>query len=243
MLRISKKTSLNILLASTSKLHKSDYLSYLKPEISNLFASVNDIIFIPYARPGGITHEAYAEKAKRFFSSIGKHCYAITKFDDPVKTLKNASGIFTGGGNTFLLLKQLYDKELYTVLKNKINDGCAYLGTSAGSNICGANIKTTNDMPIVEPYSFKALEIVPYVINPHYIDKPEGHKHQGESRSTRLTEYLSQNTRPVMALPEGTWIRITNSQHYIDGDQACVLFTQDYTKPLKPKTDLNKINV
>ena len=218
--------NLNLLLASTSKVYDSPYLSYLKDELEILFKDTKEVLFIPYARPGGISYTDYTRKASAFFDTIDKTCVPITAFDYPRHAVQQAKGIFTGGGNTFLLLKKLYDLDLIDALSDRIKHGCPYLGTSAGSNICGAHIKTTNDMPIVQPQQFKALGIVPYVINPHFVEKQEGEKHQGESRSTRLKEYLTQNKEPVVALPEGTWIRINGDEHRIKGKHSAYLFQQ-----------------
>jgi len=218
--------NLNLLLASTSKVYDSPYLSYLKDELEILFKDTKEVLFIPYARPGGISYTDYTRKASAFFDTIDKTCVPITAFDYPRQAVQQAKGIFTGGGNTFLLLKKLYDLDLTDALSNRIEHGCPYLGTSAGSNICGAHIKTTNDMPIVKPQQFEALGIVPYVINPHFVEKQEGEKHQGESRSTRLKEYLTQNKEPVVALPEGTWIRINGDEHRIKGKHSAYLFQQ-----------------
>ena len=233
--------NLNILLASTSRVYNSPYLKYLKEELQELFKDTDEILFIPLARPGGISYSDYTKKARRFFHSIDKDCVSIMEYEHPQDAIKQAKGIFTGGGNTFLLLKTLYDLNLIKPLKEKIESGCPYLGTSAGSNICGLNIKTTNDMPIVYPPSFEALGIVTYVINPHFIDKQEGEKHQGETRTTRLKEYLTQNETPVVALPEGTWIRIHQGKSKIQGDQKALLFTADSIKEIQPDTTIDQV--
>ena len=233
--------NLNILLASTSRVYNSTYLEYLKKELQELFKNTDEILFIPLARPGGISYSDYTKKARRFFHSIDKDCVSIMEYENPQDAIMQAKGIFTGGGNTFLLLKTLYELDLIKPLKEKIESGCPYLGTSAGSNICGLNIKTTNDMPIVYPPSFEALGIVPYVINPHFIDKQEGEKHQGETRTTRLKEYLTQNETPVIALPEGTWIRIHQGKSKIQGDQKALLFTADAIKKIQPGINLDSL--
>jgi len=233
--------SLNILLASTSKVYGTSYLSYLSDEIQQLFKDSDEVLFIPFARPGGISYSEYTKKAKMFFQSIDKDCVSITSFHKPEKAIEKADAIFTGGGNTFLLLKTLYELKLINPLRDKLEQACPYLGTSAGSNICGQHIKTTNDMPIVYPPSFDALGLVPYVINPHFIDKQEGEKHQGESRSTRLNEYLTQNKIPVVALPEGSWIRVNQGQHKLEGEQTALLFRLDTTREIRPGTDILQV--
>ena len=233
--------NLNILLASTSQITQSSYLKYLKKHIQELFKETDEILFIPLARPGGMSYSNYTKKANAFFHTIDKDCASVMEYEHPQEAIKQAKGIFTGGGNTFLLLKKLYELNLFNPLKEKIENGCPYLGTSAGSNICGLNIKTTNDMPIVYPPSFEALGIIPYVINPHFIDKQKGEKHQGESRTTRLKEYLNQNETPVVALPEGTWIRIHQNESRIQGDQKALLFTTDAIKEIQPGINLDSL--
>ena len=233
--------NLNMLLASTSKIFNSSYLGYIKEEIEELFRDTDEILFIPLARPGGISYSDYTKKARTFFHSIDKDCISIMEYEQPLNAIREAKGIFTGGGNTFLLLKTLYELDLIKPLKEKIENGCPYLGTSAGSNICGLNIKTTNDMPIVYPPSFDALGVVPYVINPHFVDKQEGEEHQGETRTTRIKEYLTQNNTPVIALPEGTWIRIKQGKSEIDGDRSALLFTADTIEKILPGTSLDQL--
>ena len=197
----------NFILASTSTVYGSEYLEYLKDEIIELFADINKIIFIPYARPSAMTHDAYTNVAANFFKEIDIEVKGLHTFSNAQTALRDAKGIFTGGGNTFLLVKQLYDLNLMEILKDKVLQGTPYLGTSAGSNIAGIDMKTTNDMPIVYPPSFETLGIIPCNINPHYLDPDTNSKHKGETRETRILEYLSQNSNTVLGLREGNWIR------------------------------------
>src|SRR5690606_28392361 len=132
--------------------------------------------------------------------------------------IKNAEAIFVGGGNTFVLLYQLYKNNLITVLKDTVKKGIPYLGTSAGSNICGLTIKTTNDMPIVYPPSFNAISLVPFDINPHYLDPDSNSKHMGETRETRIQEFHHFNTQPVIGLREGSWLHVNNNSIILKGD-------------------------
>ncbi len=141
------------------------------------------------------------------FAKINKTVKGIHEFENPIEAVKQAKAIFVGGGNTFVLTYQLYKNNLIEVLQTAIKNGTPYLGTSAGSNICGLTIKTTNDMPIVYPPSFNALAIVPFNINPHYLDPDTGSKHMGETRETRIKEFHSFNTPPVVGLREGSWLQ------------------------------------
>lgn len=214
----------NILLASTSTLYGGMYLDYLKEELKVLFENIDEIIFIPYARPSGISHDDYTVKAASFFANIGIKVKGLHTFEQPVQAIKEAQGFFTGGGNTFLLLKALYELEVMPILKEVVEKGTPYLGASAGSNIGGQNIRTTNDMPIVYPPSFDALAWLPFNINPHYLDPIEGLQHNGETRETRILEFLTQNDLPVVGLREGSWIRVQNNQTKLQGAHTARIF-------------------
>ena len=145
-------------------------------------------------------------------------------FENPVEVLKNAQGFFTGGGNTFLLTKMLHELGLMDILKEEIEGGKPYLGTSAGSNIAGQNIRTTNDMPIVYPPSFDAMGILPFNINPHYLDADPNLKHNGETRETRILEFLTQNDIPVVGLREGSWLRVKGETITLEGNLKARIF-------------------
>ena len=208
---------MNCLLASTSTLYGGQYLDYLFDALEELYQNTQEILFIPYARPSGISYEAYTDMAKKAFEHIDKKIVGIHTFDDPVTALENAQGIFTGGGNSFVLVHSLYQQGLMTKLRDVIAHGTPYLGTSAGSNIAGPSIKTTNDMPIVYPPSYDNLVIVPFCINPHYLDPDPASKHKIETRETRIKEFHAFNTTPVIGLREGSWIRLQNNETTILG--------------------------
>lgn len=216
----------NMLVASTSTLHGGSYLEYILPTLQNHFEGIKEIIFIPYARPSGISHDAYTEKVQEAFDKIDIKVKGLHSFDNPKEALSNAKGIFTGGGNTFLLVKKLYEEEVLQPLRNTILQGTPYLGTSAGSNICGVNIRTTNDMPIVYPPSFDALGLLPFNINPHYLDPDVNSKHMGETRETRIHEFHSQNNIPVVGLREGSWLEIKGDHISLRGELEARIFEQ-----------------
>lgn len=218
---------MNIILASTSTLFGGAYLEYLKEEIRSLFQGIEEILFIPYARPSGISHEAYTAKAASFFSGIGIRVRGLHEFHDPIAAIGEAKGYFTGGGNTFLLVKTLHEKGLMDVLKQNVESGKAYLGTSAGSNIGGLNMKTTNDMPIVYPPSFNCMGLVPFNLNPHYLDPQPDLKHNGETRETRIMEFLTQNDTKVVGLREGNWIRRVGDKITVEGVHDTRIFEKD----------------
>jgi dipeptidase E len=214
----------HLLIASTSTLHGSGYLNYILDELTVFFKDANSILFIPYARPSGISHEEYTHKVTEAFSKINKKVKGIHEFENPVDAIKNAEAIFVGGGNTFVLTNQLYKSNLIEVLQNAIKSGTPYLGTSAGSNICGLTIKTTNDMPIVYPPSFNALAVVPFNINPHYLDPDTKSNHMGETRETRIKEFHGFNTPPVIGLREGSWLQVNGNSILLKGQLGARIF-------------------
>ncbi len=230
---------MNSIIASTSTVHGSSYLEYLKPELEILFNGCKSILFIPFARPGGITHEEYTEKAKQGLSFLkDTTIVGLHTFKNYTEAIQSAEAIFTGGGNTFLLTKQLHENNLLTPLREKILRGMPYLGTSAGSNICGKTISTTNDMPIVYPPSFEALGILNFNINPHYLDPDPHSTHKGETRETRILEFLNLNSTPVVGLREGSWIRIQGNSCLLKGKLNARLFLPS-EKPKEIAPDFN----
>lgn len=215
-----------MIIASTSTVYGGEYLDYLLYEMAQLFKDTEEVIFIPYARPGGITHDEYTEKAAKAFHKIGKKLIGLHTFKNPVEALQNAKGAFTGGGNTFVLVSALYRLELMQPLREAIFKGLPYLGTSAGSNICGVSMQTTNDMPIVYPPSFKTLGAIPFNLNPHYLDPDPNSKHMGETRETRIAEFHTQNTVPVVGLREGSWLRVNGYEIILKGKLKARVFEQ-----------------
>lgn len=215
---------MNIILASTSTLFGGEYLEYLKEELIQLYKGIDEIIFVPFARPGGISHDDYTAKAKSFFETIHIKVKGLHEFEDKIEAVNNAKGFFTGGGNTFLLVKTLHELGLMTHLRENIKSGKPYLGCSAGSNIAGLNMKTTNDMPIVYPSSFECMGLVPFNINPHYLDPIPELKHNGETRETRIMEFLTQNNTKVIGLREGNWIRISGDSITTEGGENTRIF-------------------
>ncbi|MCF6294799.1 MAG: dipeptidase PepE [Flavobacteriaceae bacterium] len=232
----------NIIIASTSTIHGSGFLEYLLEDLIQHFKGTNSILFIPYARPSGISHEAYTKKTQIAFSKIGKTVKGIHEFNDPIKAVEDAKGIFIGGGNTFVLVNQLYKHNLITTLQDAVKKGTPYLGTSAGSNICGLTLCTTNDMPIVYPPSFKTLSLVPFNINPHYLDPDPTSKHMGETRETRIQEFHNFNTQPVVGLREGSYLHVFNNDILLKGELTARVFEYNKTPyEIEPNSALNTL--
>tara|TARA_R110002049_G_scaffold993_3_gene7148 strand:- start:25112 stop:25819 length:708 start_codon:yes stop_codon:yes gene_type:complete len=232
----------HIIIASTSTLHGSGYLEYLHKDLELFFKAIDNILFIPYARPSGISYDDYTEIAAKGFSKIGKKTIGIHTFENPETAIKNAQAIFVGGGNTFVLLQELQKRDLIKVLKEAVAHGTPYLGTSAGSNISGLSIKTTNDMPIVHPKNLNAIGLVPFNINPHYLDSDTANKHMGETRETRIKEFHKFNTQPVVGLREGSWLEVNGESIKLKGQLSSRIF--EYNKApyeLATGTELNTL--
>lgn len=230
----------NLIIASTSTLHAGGYLEYLLPELLVHFKNIKTLLFIPYARPSGISHEEYTLKVSEAFAKINITVKGIHEFESPTEAIKNAEAIFTGGGNTFLLVSQLYRYNLMTLLTETLKNGTPYLGTSAGSNITGLTMQTTNDMPIIYPPSFQTLGVIPFNLNPHYLDPDLNSKHMGETRETRIKEFHQFNSLPVLGLREGSWLDVKGDKITLKGDLSARLFKQNQNpEELKTGSDLS----
>lgn len=232
----------SIIIASTSTLHGGSYLEYLLPTLQLHFKNCKTVLFIPYARPGGISHEDYTKKAAEAFASINIQLQGIHEFESPEKAIENAEGFFTGGGNTFLLVTQLYKNNIMQLLAEKVKNGIPYLGTSAGSNICGLSMQTTNDMPIVYPPSFQTLGLISFNLNPHYLDPDANSQHMGETRETRIKEFHAFNSIPVLGLREGSWLEVKGGKITLKGNLKARLFKQNETPvELETESDLSSL--
>jgi len=233
----------NLIIASTSTIYNGTYLEYLLPTLKEHFKNVSTLLFIPYARPSGITHDQYTDKVRTAFASIEINVKGIHEYDNPVEAVQKAEGIFTGGGNTFLLVQQLYRTNVLDAVKEAVNNGIPYLGCSAGSNICGLTMETTNDMPIVYPPSFKTFGFVPFNLNPHYLDPIEGSTHMGETRETRINEFHAFNTQPVLGLREGSWLEVKGDTIILRGEHQARIFEQNKAAyEVDTNTDLSNLN-
>ena len=216
-----------MIIASTSTVHGSGYLDYLLPTLSDFLKDIKTILFLPYARPGGISYDDYTNKVKEAFAKINVDVKGIHQFKTPKEAVQNAESIFTGGGNPFELVNQLYKNDVLNTLKEVIENGTPYLGTSAGSNICGISMMNTNDMPIVYPPSFTTLGVIPFNINAHYLDPIKDSTHMGETRETRIIEFHVFNDTPVLGLREGSWLEVLDDEIYLRGKYTARLFRKD----------------
>jgi dipeptidase E len=212
-----------VLAFSSSRVKDSAYLEMAVPVIKNFLGDRPlRIAFIPFADADS-NYDDYLAKARKGLANL-PHQIDVVKPESERRLIEQAGVIMVGGGNTFKLLHDLYQLELIELIRQRVNGGIPYIGWSAGSNIAGLTIGTTNDMPIIEPKSFKALGFFPFQINPHYINvKPEGHN--GETRDERLLEYLKVNPKAsIIGLPEGTALQLEGKTLQLVGQVPAVLF-------------------
>lgn len=229
-----------LLLLSSSREGQTDYLEHALPLIDDfLDKNIKSVLFIPYAG-FAMGYDKYEDKVNQPFQTIGKKVISIHRFEDPVKAVEEADAIAIGGGNTFHLLKELYDNELIDAIRKRVDQGMPYMGWSAGSNVAGLTICTTNDMPIVEPRSFNALALVNFQINPHYTDY-QPPNHNGETRAERIFEYVRANPhRYVVGTREGTALQLKNKKLTLVGDNPGLVFRDgEKTRPISCNTDIS----
>jgi len=210
-----------ILLISNSTLYGSGFLDHAEGEIRDFLGEIGPVLFVPFAL---FDRDAYAAKTRTRFNAMGYELDSIHELPDQPRAVKDAAAIFIGGGNTFRLLKALYDFQILTLIREKVEDGMPYVGSSAGSNVAGPTIKTTNDMPIVEPPSFQALNLVSFQINPHYLDPDPDSKHMGETREERILQFFEENDTPVVSLREGAMVRREEEATILKGSTGARIF-------------------
>lgn len=187
--------------------------------------NVEKVLFIPYASAKPGSYDEYTEKVRAPLKSWGFEVSGIHESPDAVQAVKQAKAIFIGGGNTFLLLKTLYDKHLVEAIRSRVVDeGIPYIGSSAGTNVATHSIHTTNDMPIVLPPTFYALQLTPFNINPHYLDPDTDGKHKGETREERIMEFHHLNSNPVLGLREGSALLVDDDKATLVGHTPARLF-------------------
>ena len=219
--------NLKLLIVSTSTVHGMGYLEYIQDEITDFFQGCQNIVFVPYARPGGATWDEYTNVARNKFAELGLSIKGIHEYGSVQEAIDAADGFFTGGGNTFELLNEIYTLEVMEPLNAAVRSGKPYMGTSAGSNITGLTIGTSNDMPIVYPPSFTAFGWIPFNLNPHYLDPDPGSKHMGETRETRIKEFHFYNDQMVLGLREGSWLRMENGNLELKGPLQARVFEKN----------------
>ena len=215
---------MNLLLASTSTVHGSPYLSYLSAEWIEHFSG-RLVVFVPYARPMGMSWDAYTQIPKSVMAEAGIELRGVQEFASPAEAARQAEGWFVGGGNTFVLRKSLRETGLEPLLDESVRKGIPYMGSSAGINIAGPSIGTTNDMPIVEVPTLQAMAWLPFNLNPHYLDSQPGGSHMGETREQRIAEFHAFHSQPVVGLREGSWLTSNGIEHQLCGPHSARIFS------------------
>jgi dipeptidase E len=213
-----------LLLISTSTTHGTGYLDHCADQIQDLLGTLRRVLFVPYALHD---HDGYTAKARERYARMGYELTSVHEVADPVAAVRATEALFIGGGNTFRLLARLYKKDLLEPIRERVAAGMPYVGTSAGSNVACVTIRTTNDMPIVEPPSFDALSLVPFNINPHYLDPVPGSTHMGETREERLLQFLEENDKIVVGLREGAMLRIEGASVHLFGSAGARIFRRE----------------
>ncbi|MCB9882141.1 MAG: dipeptidase PepE [Planctomycetes bacterium] len=210
-----------LLLVSNSTQYGGTYLEHCEEAARQLFVGMKRIAFVPYA-----LHDldGYAAKARERFAAMELELESVHEAPHARKVLERVDGVFIGGGNTFRLLTRLYETGLVDAIRDRVFAGMPYMGTSAGSNVACITIQTTNDMPIVYPPTFDGIGLVPFNINPHFLDADPSSTHMGETRETRLREFHEMNDRPVVALREGAWLRVQGDSCVLGGTTGARLF-------------------
>lgn len=231
-----------LLLLSSSRVGNTPYLEHaidmIKDHLNFKSNAAKELLFIPYA---GVTinYDEYTEMVQAALSCINVKVIGIHTITDPVNAVQNAQAIAIGGGNTFNLLHQLYENKLISPIQQRVKQGIPYIGWSAGSNVAGSTIRTTNDMPIIEPESFNALNLLDIQLNPHYTDhNPPGHN--GETRAQRLTEFMVLNPQTaIVAIVEGTALNLIGDRLRLIGSSDGYIFIAGKKQTITNQTDLD----
>jgi len=229
---------LHLLLLSNSTNPGFGYLAHALEAIREFLGPVRELAFVPYAGVR-VSEEEYAGKVRAALAPLGIGVRAVTATDNPVAMIRSADALAVGGGNSFQLLKRMYETGLLEAVRARARAGLPYLGWSAGSNLACPTIRTTNDMPVVQPPSFAALCLVPFQINPHYSNTALP-GHGGETRDERIAEFLTLNPAvKVVGLREGSWLRVEGDHVALHGPQSARIFEAGREpREVEPAADL-----
>jgi dipeptidase E len=220
----AQRHQLRVLLISNSTMHGGGYLEHCAHEIRDFLGDKKRVLFVPYALHD---HDVYTEKARAAFAAIGHDLSSVHQHAHSPAALADADAVFVGGGNTFRLLSALHHYQLLTAIRERALAGMPYIGSSAGTNVATPSIRTTNDMPIVQPPSFTALQLVPFQINPHYLDPDPESPHMGETREERIRQFHEEHVVPVLGLREGCLLRVAGERMELRGTTRARLFRRD----------------
>ncbi|MFE4449811.1 dipeptidase PepE [Streptomyces sp. NPDC056796] len=230
---------MNLLLLSNSTQYGRGYLEHALETVTAFLPENARLAFVPYALAD---HDAYTARVREALEPFGTTVRGVHENADPVAELAASDAVFIGGGNSFRLLSALYRTGLREALQDTVRDGMPYMGASAGTNMAAPTLRTSNDMPIVQPPSFDALGLVPFQINPHYLDPDPASTHKGETREERLTEFLEENDVPVLGLREGSWLRVREGGATVEGARPARLFARGARpRELAAGTDVSRL--
>jgi dipeptidase E len=228
-----------ILLISNSTLFGSGYLDHAENEIRDFLGGLRRVLFVPFAQ---YDRDAYTAMARRRLELMGYELNSVHEAPNPKQAVETSEAVFIGGGNTFRLLKGLYDSDLLSAIRRSVASGAPYIGSSAGSIVAGPTIKTTKDMPIVEPPSFDALALVEFQISPHYLDPDPNSTHMGETQEERINQFLEENYAPVVGLREGTMLRIEQGVILLKGVAPARIFRRGHQPiEIEPESSLAEL--
>ena len=218
----------SLLLISSSLVHGYGFLDHAEPEIRRVLGNVGSVAFVPFAQ---YDHDAYTARVRERFRAMEFEITQVRERTD----VERAEALFIGGGNSFRLLKELYDRDLLDAIRTRVANGMPYIGSSAGTNVATPSIRTTNDMPIVYPPSFDALGLVPFQINPHYLDADPESTHKGETREERIREFHEENDTPVVGLREGSMLAVRDGVATLAGSKPARIFRRGQ-EPVEAET-------
>lgn len=215
----------DLLLLSNSTLHGRRFLEHAMDAVREFLDGRSIVHFAPFALAD---HAGYTDKVREALAPLDAKVVGLHAVGDPRRVLETAEVLFVGGGNTFRLLKTLQRMDLLDVVRRRVREGgLSYMGSSAGTNHACPTIRTTNDMPIVQPETLVAFGLIPFQINPHYQDPPAGSTHMGETREQRIREFLEENDGPVLGMREGSWLRRQGDSLTLNGSTGAVLFRRN----------------
>jgi dipeptidase E len=225
-----------LLLISNSTLYGRGYLDHVADEIRDFVGAISRVLFVPFAV---YDRHAYTAKARERFRAMGIALTSVHDVSNMPRAIEEAEAIFVGGGNTFRLLKGLHDHGLLDPIRRRVAAGALYMGSSAGSIVACPALKTTKDMPVVQPPSFEALGLVPFQISPHYLDPDPSSTHMGETQEERILQFLEENAEPVVGLREGSFLRVQDGAVTLKGPHTARVFRRGLA-PLEanPGSDL-----
>jgi dipeptidase E len=212
---------MELLLLSNSANHGAGFLEHAMPTLLSMLDGRAEIVFVPFARAD---HDAYTQVVTDALADVHVGVRGLHAEQDPCEALRQAPAVFVGGGNTFRLLRTMQRLGALDLVRARVRAGMPYIGSSAGTNLAAPSIRTTNDMPIVEPAGFTALGLVPFQINAHYLDADPQSRHMGETREARIAEFLEENDVDVLGLREGSWLRVSGRRATVAGVNGAKLF-------------------